>query len=195
MGLACRDDFVGLIDSLGCRTAAEIGIGAGWFSKILLRSKVDKLWLVDSWSWPNDEKNRAAAYEFAESTGGRAEIVEQDCMKWMAGLPDGAIDFVYLDTNHSYQSSKRQIPECWRVAAKVLAGHDYIVWNPWCQCEVGVVLAVEEFARERGLEVHVTGCDGTDFLDRFRVAHMATMLDDHGPWGAKVPSFWLVKPG
>lgn len=190
-----RDQFPDLIDAMGCQTAAELGVGSGCYSAVLLRSGVSRLWMVDHWSEASSQQYETEAVAVAAGSSGRAKIVRSDCMDWLREQPDGSVDFIYLDTNHAYEVAAVQIPECWRVAGKILAGHDYSQWNQSYNCEVGIVLALEEFSRRVGREVHVTGCATSDLIDRLHAARAGAMVTDPGPWGCNVASWWLVKGG
>lgn len=192
--LTHRNDFVRLIDALGCRSGAELGVGAGSFSRVLLGSHLERLWMVDHWADPINRPYREQALSVAAESGGRAVVAEEDCLDWLRRQPDDSVDFIYLDTAHAYKPASEQIPECWRVARRVLAGHDYATWNPIANAEVGIVVAVEELAERFGLTVHVTGCPTTRVSNRLRAALDGAILADPGLWGCDIPSFWCVKP-
>ena len=70
--------------------------------------------------------------------------------------PDQSLDFVYLDSDHKYQSVKSEI-EAWYPKVKVggiLAGHDYIERSHIE--EFGVIQAVTEFIEQENLTLHTT---------------------------------------
>lgn len=75
--------------------------------------------------------------------------------------------FVYIDSDHSYESVKADIRAWWPYLTPggILAGHDYMHEHE------GVIRAVDEFAASQCLDLHVT-----DDLNEYR-------------------SWWIIKPG
>jgi hypothetical protein len=74
-------------------------------------------------------------------------------------IPDGTLDFVYLDARHDYESVKEDIA-LWYPKVKaggVLAGHDYMDQEMIGDTMFGVKRAVDEFvAREHIAKLWVT---------------------------------------
>lgn len=62
-------------------------------------------------------------------------------------------DFVYIDGDHGYEAVKRDIIDWWPKLqnGRILAGHDYHSSQP------GVIQAVNEFVKESGRELRLTG--------------------------------------
>jgi hypothetical protein len=78
-----------------------------------------------------------------------------------AGLPDGELDFVYIDGNHTYEFVKADL-ECYAPKLRpggYLAGDDYGVRGWW---EDGVTRAVDEFVASGGATV--VSLDDNQFL-------------------------------
>ena len=85
-----------------------------------------------------------------------------------------AIDFIYLDAEHSYESVSRDIELAWPLIPPggALAGHDYTI----CEDRVvdrshyagfGVKQAVDEFCAGNGVDISAIAMDGyTSFLIR-----------------------------
>lgn len=186
-----RDQFPELIDALGIKTAAEIGVAAGGFARVLLRSKIEKLYLIDPWPNPADHDYRRQTYELAAEYPGRVEIIEEPSLQAVKRFAPGSVGFVYLDPMHEYEHVKADIPPWWEVASRVLAGHDYVPWNTVVGCPAGVIPAVEEFAEAKNLTVQVTGA-GPSRADRLLAAWRATEKTPE-PWGAHFPSWWILK--
>jgi len=188
-----RNDFPKLMDSLGCRTAAEIGVGAGDFSRVLLRSKIERLWMCDIWYNPSDVTAgyRAKALDVAAADP-RAVIVERPSVEFAASLPDQSVDFVYLDAQHDFQHVAEDLTVWWPKMRLCLAGHDYVLWNTAANAPCGVVPSVEEFAERHGLCIHTTGANGCSPAARLRVAYDGTLVDP-GPWACNFPSWWILR--
>ncbi len=187
-----RNEFADLIDSLGLTTAAEVGVGDGYFARQLLRARsLRKLYLVDHWPNPADAAHKAAARSLADADG-RVEIVELASPGAAKRFADGQLGLVYLDAMHDYQAVKADLSAWQRKAARVLAGHDYVFWNTCVGCPIGVIPAVEEFARERQLLVHVTGAGRPDVVERLKVAH-AALFADAGRSAENFPSWFILK--
>jgi uncharacterized Rossmann fold enzyme len=139
---------------------AEIGVFTGALSQRLLLNRPDlKLLMVDPWAAGNGEDGLGefhgslsqdeqdhyyeatqAAVQFA---GKRALILRETSLSASVDVPDGALDFVFIDADHSYECCLEDI-KAWLPKIKpggFISGHDYE--NPnyptW-----GVKRAVEE---------------------------------------------------
>lgn len=74
----------------------------------------------------------------------------------LARFDDGVFDWVYIDTDHSYQLTSLELDLCCRKVKPggIIAGHDYIAWeysNPLNR--YGVIEAVAEFCVTRQWEM------------------------------------------
>lgn len=128
---------------------AELGVYTGLFSLSLTRcGKFSKLYLVDFWwkgwgehfpDWgPYTAGGRLqtqAAFEAvsarikAAPKGCDVEIVVDDCVEWLKRMPDGSLDWAYLDSSHSYEGTSREL-RAMRTKIKpggLIAGDD---WQP-----------------------------------------------------------------
>jgi predicted O-methyltransferase YrrM len=129
---------------------AEIGVMKGNFSAAILREWPGReLLSVDPWEEvpENADHARRNLAEFGE----RSRIMPMTSEAAARLVPDGGLDFAYIDALHDYESVKRDI-EAWFPKIRpggILAGHDYP--------EPGVRAAVDEFFGARGLTVHATG--------------------------------------
>jgi cephalosporin hydroxylase len=68
---------------------------------------------------------------------------------------DVRLDFIYLDANHSYDETKRDL-RAWSPlinSGGMIAGHDYLDAENNCGSRFGVKSAVDEFVEELGLEL------------------------------------------
>jgi SAM-dependent methyltransferase len=153
-------------------TGVEVGVYEGWFSGYLLENwRGNKLISVDPWRHFEtgyvDECNQkqaemdriyATAAARLKGFGPRSDIWRMLGEEAAAKIPDGTLDFVYIDAQHHYEAVKADMA-LWYSKVKpggLLAGHDYMDGSfPFG--EFGVKSAVDEFVRERQLRLHVTG--------------------------------------
>ncbi len=151
----------------------EIGVKVGNYSHTLLRTwHGRKLISVDPWleadpeeyrdraNVPQDEQERN--YERARALlaqhGERSEIWRLTSAEAAARVPDGSLDFAYIDARHDYDSVVEDIG-LWLPKIRpggVLAGHDYVD-GTYPQGEFGVKRAVDEVFGRLGLPVLATG--------------------------------------
>lgn len=130
---------------------AEIGVAKGGFSeKIIKQTNPKKLHLVDSWrSKVFDNKAKATVQKrFEEQIKlGIIEVHHGDSEKILHSFPDKHFDWVYLDTDHTYITTKAELELC-RHKVKpggIIAGHDYTRKHYNKRYNYGVVEAVNEF--------------------------------------------------
>lgn len=130
---------------------AEIGVNEGDFSeKILSLCSPSKLVLIDVWASKRYHgglfekvKNRFAR----QLENGQIEIIRDLSFGGIASVQDNYFHWVYLDTDHTYDTTKREL-ELLRPKMKpggIIAGHDYIIGNWNAGYRYGVVEAVREF--------------------------------------------------
>lgn len=153
-------DRISLLHQLpkGCVTC-EAGVAFGEFSRRIIDIvQPSAHYLIDSWTHAgryDDAAFLVVLKEFKkELRSGQARLLRTDSVSGLLELPDVGIDFLYIDTDHSYQTTKKEL-----VAAQakvslngLIAGHDYThgLFNPERQVYIkyGVVEAVNEFMRE-----------------------------------------------
>lgn len=154
-----RNEITNLLNenSIGC----ELGVFEGDFSEILIQSnKFTKLFLVDIFNGEasnfgkeykdasvleNQVKNRFKEYS-------SIEIIKNDSLSFLISLPDNSLDFIYIDTVHSYDQTKLELEESYRVIKNngFVCGHDY------CEMFSGVIQSVQEFISKHNLQTIVT---------------------------------------
>jgi predicted O-methyltransferase YrrM len=159
----------------------------GEFAETILMRWPGRLILVDAWrhmadyldSWNVDD--RAAEQNLAETRqrlarfGDRAEIWRMESGEAAARVPDGSLDFVYIDANHSYEAVKRDL-RLWYPKVRgdgLMSGHDYFDARADKDLEpdyatmdyriptseltsYGARSAVDQFAKRHGYKVAVT---------------------------------------
>lgn len=130
---------------------AEIGVNEGDFSQqILSVCAPQKLVLIDVWSskrYHGGLFEKVKARFAAEIKNGTIEIIRDLSFGAIASVEDHFFDWVYLDTDHSYATTHREL-ELLRLKMKpggIIAGHDYIIGNWNGGVRYGVIEAVREF--------------------------------------------------
>jgi len=132
-------------------TVAEIGVAKGRFSeKILDLCSPKKLHLVDSWSTRMFDTSARSWVEkkFKEQIKlGVVDINHGKSADILNGFPDNYFDWVYIDTDHTYTTTKMELELC-RQKVKpggIISGHDYTSRHYRKGNSFGVVEAVNEF--------------------------------------------------
>jgi hypothetical protein len=149
---------------------AELGVFKGSFIEYLLSTKPTKLYSVDpwyratpSWVWAKGEKSTLKAIKrildaFSDEieTGTLVPLVEFSGT-FLATLPDDSLDWVYIDTTHSYKQTKLELElSCQKVKRSgFIIGDDY--FSDPSHKHHGVWKAVQEFVNSGRLELVVDG--------------------------------------
>ena len=140
-------------------TGAELGVHKGYLSPILLdRLAPKKLYLIDPWylhgkHWSWGEGNRRVMDALChilhkmedELVSGRLVLLIDDDLQALAKMPDGHLDWVYLDTTHQYEHTAKEL-QLLKVKVKpggVIAGDDW--QSDPSHRHHGVCRAVREF--------------------------------------------------
>lgn len=163
-----RNDLAMLARELNWRQGAEIGVWKGAFSALLLqRNPQLHLLCVDPWvsypAWRDgknnlDDPNAARIMEQSYQTACAAlapytcTIVRKKSAEAAVDVPDGSLDFVYIDGNHVYEAVTEDLT-LWTPKVKpggVICGHDYRRFpnKPY----IHVVDAVNDFTKARGID-------------------------------------------
>lgn len=137
-----RFDLARLFAACGFTRGAEIGVWTGSYSKTLCESIPGlRLTCVDPWAeyeHYHEAKNNQArlddAYRQAVETltPFGCEIVRQTSIEAAADVPDGSLDFVYVDANHGESFVAADL-RAWAPkvrAGGIVAGHDYVLGVP-----------------------------------------------------------------
>lgn len=149
---------------------AEIGVFAGDLSARLLSRDDLTLYMVDSWrgagvdytgdsgdfhaglSQSKQDAYKAHAIAVTAFAGERAIVLAKPSVEAAAAVPDGSLDFVFIDADHSYEGCSADIA-AWLPKLKqggVLSGHDY---DNTDFPKFGVKRAVDEFASFHGCQI------------------------------------------
>lgn len=102
--------------------------------------------------WKRAQKIVKAARKWS---GGDINLIKGDHRVLVDDFEDGWFDYVYIDSDHTYEAVKKDIELWWPKVKEggILAGHDYNTFNKL----YGVVTAVNEFVEANNIECfHIT---------------------------------------
>lgn len=153
---------------------AEVGVFSGATSARILRRPDLTLFMVDPWKCfiadniviaddAEQERNYRSALAATDFAAERRHVVRRESVDAAAMIEDGALDFVFIDGDHSHSAVSADI-KAWLKKIKhggLLCGHDYA--NPDYDFGQEVKRAVDEFADSIGKKVE-TGGDYTWFV-------------------------------
>lgn len=159
--LANRFDLLDLMPKNGI--VAELGVDKGGFSsEILKRTQPERLHLIDVWNtkrYHQGLKNEVQI-KFEKEINEQKIILNLGLSTAVVSqFPDNYFDWIYIDTEHSYQVTKEEL-ETYASKMKeggIIAGHDYIngIWTTMTR--YGVIEAVCEFCVKNKWEmIHLT---------------------------------------
>ena len=133
---AIREDLPQFFVDMGFKVGAEIGTAKGLFAKAICEKGL-KLYAIDPWiDYPDYDKGNGFRGEL-ENQYERAKkllapydcvILKKTSMEALTDIPDGSLDFVYIDGNHGYKYVTEDIFEWSKKIRKggIISGHDYI---------------------------------------------------------------------
>ena len=138
---------------------AEIGVDEGTFSNdIITVCKPSKIHLIDTWGSKryNQQKRNGVVRKFSKDIKkGVVEINLGLSTQVVNRFPDNYFDWIYIDTAHSYQQTKKEL-EMYSKKLKnkgIIAGHDFIIGNWNSMLKYGVINAVYEFCTKYDWEL------------------------------------------
>lgn len=159
---------------LGFTKGAEVGVFAGYYSQVLCDNIPNLLLLaVDNWhsSW-----RRSYADAQTRLKDLPVVIIEKSSVEAVVTVPDGSLDFVYIDAAHDYDNVKADI-EAWTPKVRsggIVSGDDYYHMRSGNN---GVIEAVDEFVKNHGYDLQLTAWDDKNSVE-----------DD------RQPNWWFVCP-
>jgi|GEM_PF-788389 len=148
-----RDRFCKMLAELGYKVGCEVGVERGWLASLWFEHIPDvKMYLVDPYcKYKGARVNRRPHSKSREEAHRRMEgkdvtWIEKVSMEAIKDVPDGSLDFVYIDGNHTYDYVMQDLIE-WSKKVRVggiISGHDY-----YCHSRSGcrVKLAVDDYVR------------------------------------------------
>lgn len=134
---------------------AEIGVANGDFSEQILRiTQPTKLLLIDAWHTDRYAPDEAAVRGKFGTPEFEAivEIRKGLSLDVLKAFDDDFFDWVYIDTNHSYETTRDELRMAERIVrpgGRIL-GHDYCLGNITKPAVFGVIPAVNEFCTSYG---------------------------------------------
>lgn len=152
-----RVDLASLFAGRGYTAGAEIGVARGRFAEHLCRTISNvHLLCVDPWrAYSGNPRSQPQARQdacFAEATARlgpfNVTIVRAMSLDAAADIPDGALDFVFIDGNHRRDYVLADL-HAWSPkvrAGGIVSGDDYYAFR-----DGGVIEAVETFTRAQGI--------------------------------------------
>lgn len=149
---------------------AELGVFKGAFVDYLLSSQPSKLYLVDpwyrlapEWSWAVGNGSTVKAYERIihefrpEIERGVIEPCVQFSTEFLESKPDGYFDWIYIDTDHKYESTLAEL----ELAVRKVKSSGFIIGDDWAEDpnhrDHGTCKAVREFEQAGRLSLHLAG--------------------------------------
>ena len=123
---------------------AEAGVGEGRFSRAILEIVEPRtLHLIDTRLTKERIRER-----FTEEVDSQVVRLHEG-LSWnmLRELPDGALDFVYIDADHRYKAVSRDIAAAVKKVKRdgYMVLNNYTYWSPLECMKYGVVEAVNEF--------------------------------------------------
>jgi hypothetical protein len=171
--ILCRDELPAVLNARGLTgIGVEVGVRRGTYSHLLLWNwKGAKLISIDPWleDAPDayvdksnvTQSNHERLYEDTRRRlapfGSRSEIWRLTSLRGAERLAERAVDFVYIDARHDYESVLEDL-HAWFPKVRsggILSGHDYVTGR-FPQGEFGVRRAVDEFFDDRRIPVFTT---------------------------------------
>lgn len=170
--LRSRNDIGAALNSMGLTgKGAEIGVAFGENAELILEtSNLTTLILVDPWSavkgqdgkgYANAIKDWHGCYCFCTGKlarfGERAKYMRMSSVEAAGQIPDGSLDFVYIDANHASPMIDNDLIAWWPKVKSggVFGGHDYYVKNDGgYRCDVKT--AVDSFFSDKAIALVIT---------------------------------------
>jgi hypothetical protein len=163
-----RNELPFFLKERGYRVGAEIGVYKGEFTEKLCQVGL-KVYAVDPWiTYKNYRKHpQELDYEemyqntVARMAGHDCTIIRKTSLEALDDIPDGSLDFVYIDGNHAFPYISQDIYE-WNRKVRVggvISGHDYFNGNhnPYWIRICHVKYAVDVCAKIFGVNVTIFG--------------------------------------
>jgi hypothetical protein len=196
-----RNDLGSFLNNLGLKTGAELGVQQGLFSEVTLGnwSDCDRYYLIDVWrkldsnykdSANVDDNIQDLLYQETKKRlrkfEDRTELVyiRDFTSNAVHSIPDGSLDYVYIDARHDYCSVTEDLELYWPKLRPggIVAGHDYMLGfhlgeilsshteDRYDVCPNGTLAArsvkgaADDFAKKHGLRLAITFRDMPPFL-------------------------------
>jgi len=145
-----RNMLTQFMGEIGYKAGAELGVLRGAYSKILCQAMPGlKLKCIDPWlGFRRNSQERMDNYFYRTQRRLRhfnAEIIRKPSMEVVKDIPDGSLDFVYIDEMHEFDPVMLDLIY-WSKKVRIggmVAGHDYSVPDTYN----GVIPAVNAYTQ------------------------------------------------
>ena len=157
MEIKSKFDLIKHFGKLGFKVAAEIGVAEGYFSEFMCQNIPGlKLYCVDVWkpyrgnrwsgSHERNEHHFAKACEVLSQYN--TTILREMSMDAARMIPNNSLDFVYIDSNHSFDYAMEDLITWSRKVRPggIVCGDDYYPME-----KGGVVEAVDAYTKAHGI--------------------------------------------
>lgn len=151
-----RATFYQLINRLNLKTGIELGVAQGEFSRLLLKSKFEKLYLIDKWNDHHNTEEMINVYKKFKSELNRICIIRSLFEEALTLFENKSLDFIYIDGYaHTGQEQGKTLFD-WYPKLKcggIFAGHDYHFQWP------KTIESVDKFIKTYNKKLHLTRGD------------------------------------
>jgi hypothetical protein len=166
----------------GC--GAEIGVLRGEHAEMILNKYNGKVYLIDPWEKQEQWNSKINDYDFEsiydiavkrmQKYKDRVEFLRMTSEEASKKIPDGHLDWVFIDGRHSYEAAKQDINLWYKKirSGGLVSGHDYYNAkrgdiqpngiHTYVE-DFGVKQAVDEFANEHNYTVNTTKARGINW--------------------------------
>jgi len=143
-----------LINHYGFTHGAEIGVacGTGFLEPMLAKNPGLHMLAVDPWelhpsftTWFPSEEHYKSAMRVVKKYKPRVSVIRKLSHLAAEDVPDGSLDFVYIDATHTYAAICQDV-KCWYPKVKddgIICGHDY----EYCNEAGGHIRGINEMGR------------------------------------------------
>jgi hypothetical protein len=148
---------------LELKLGAEIGVSQGYFSKKMFEAIPNlKLFCVDAWlsypgvrRWMPNNRRANLYYEITKKTLAlyNAVIMRGMSVEMSKQIPDGSLDFVFIDANHAFDYVMEDLIH-WVPKVRsggIVSGDDYFHFK-----KSGVIEAVDAYTKAHGIKFELT---------------------------------------
>jgi len=165
-------EWKSFMEKYQCYDVCEVGVRNGTNFEKMIEHGPALAVAVDSWIDDGNVGNNDRGYEqdeldkqyetFKEKMKDKpnVEIIREYSHKASRGFTNNFFDLVYIDANHTFEGCYQDLVDWYPKVKKggIISGHDYEPREAKTRkgrIRFGVVEAVDKFAKENNLEVHI----------------------------------------